>query len=97
MIAAHKKQNVRHGDKHLKQTHTLKLFSWFFFCFNLLQCQKWPGISCKTWMLNKYNDINILIAKKYAFINFVMFLTEVHVRFNFIWNLGGPRRRIFTT
>ena len=22
-----KKQNLRHGDKHLKQTHSLKLFS----------------------------------------------------------------------
>ena len=27
MITAHKKQNLRHDNKHLKQTHSLKSFS----------------------------------------------------------------------
>ena len=53
MITAHKKQNLRHGDKHLKQTPSLKLFSWFFVCSGLqLTTSSEETISCKTWMLN---------------------------------------------
>lgn len=40
----HKKENAHCSDKHFRQRHSLKLFSWRFVCFNR-HLQKWCNMS----------------------------------------------------